>query len=408
MVRNTATGLFLSVLRYCDIFTVPLAYSMSAATGDRSMNSTTIAQPRGVAVILVVLIATFVAPPPTHALVAGNQGLQYGAVIDNAGNILFNDEVAAKIAASGAGWIRINFRLGNGYFLDWTDMAQHGYSALSRYDTIVATARNHQLKILGELSNEAWNGWLSLWQANNAEAAGGTGDNAYIQDFSQKAALVLVQHFAGQIDTWEIWNEPNQPATYLYPSNFAHLLAHVYSATRAAGITTATFVSGGITSMQDSAGKITSVSSGADYLSQTYTQGKQLAGWNTIRTNTGSYPLDRIGQHIYIDGYAKTTAAKIRTSLKFIRDVYVQGEGGNTTKKTVITEFGWSTKNVSEKIQADNLQTAYTEYRQTSYLQNAYWFFLRDELGSGLYFGLLRPDSSQKPSWSAYQTYANY
>ena len=347
-------------------------------------------------------------PSAVYAVSQGNQGLQYGAVIDDNGNILLTDEAVVKIVASGAGWLRINFRLGNGYFLDWTDTTAHGYAALDRYDVIVNMARSRGLKVLGELSNEAWNGWLSMWQANNAEVAGGNGDNPYLQAFSQKAAVILAQHFAGRIDTWEVWNEPNQPATYLYPSNFAQLLAHVYTDTRAAGVTTATFVSGGITSVQDNTGKITAASSGADYVTQTYAQGKRLAGWDTIKTITGSYPLDSIGQHLYIDGYAKTTASKIRTALKYIRDAYVQGEGGNTTKKTTITEFGWSTKNVSERIQSSNVQTAYTEYKSTSYIQNAYWFFLRDESGSGLYFGLLRPDSSQKPSWSAYQTYATY
>jgi len=39
---------------------------------------------------------------------------------------------------------------------------------------------------------------------------------------------------------------------------------------------------------------------------------------------------------------------------------------------------------------------------------NAYWFFLRDESAPHLYFGLIRPDSSQKPAWAAYQTYATY
>jgi hypothetical protein len=370
------------------------------------MNGKAVATRLGVVVLLMALLAIATTPRPAHALTTGNQGLQYGAVIDDTGNILFTEEAATKIAASGAGWIRINFRLANGYFPDWTNTSQHGHSALSLFDTIVATARNHNLKILGELSNEAWNGWLSMWQANNAEVAGGDGYNPYLQGFSQQAAVVLAKHFAGQIDVWEVWNEPNQPATYLYPSNFAQLLAHIYTDARAAGVTTATFVSGGITSVQDNTGRITSASSGADYLTQTYAQGKKLANWNTIKTNTGSYPLDSIGQHIYIDGYAKTSAAKIRSALKFIHDAYQQGEGGTTTKKTIVTEFGWSTKNVSEKTQSSNLQTAYTEYKQTSFLQNAYWFFLRDESGPGLYFGLLRPDSSQKPSWNAYQTYA--
>jgi hypothetical protein len=364
---------------------------------------------RSCVLVLALLVLTSLPLPPAAAAVThGNQGLQYGAVIDNTGNILLTDEALDKLVASGAGWLRINFRLGNGYFLDWTDTTAHGYSALDRYDVIVNNARTRGLKVLGELSNEAWNGWLSMWQANNAEVAGGNGDNTYLQDFSHKAAVILAQHFAGKIDTWEVWNEPSQSATYLYPSNFAQLLAHVYTDTRRAGVTTATFVSGGITSLQDNKGRITSASSGADYLKNVYVQGKQRAGWETIKATYGSYPLDSIGQHLYIDGFAKTSAVRLRTALKLVRDTYVQSEGGSTAKKTVITEFGWSTKNVSEITQSSNLQTAYTEYKQTAFLQNAYWFFLRDESASNLYFGLLRSDSTQKPASAAYQTYANY
>jgi len=363
--------------------------------------------------VLMLLLASiafisFPAPRPVTAAAHGNQGLQYGAPIDNSGNILLTDEALDKLAASGAGWLRLNFRLGNGYFLDWTDTTAHGYSALSRYDIIVDHARARGLQLLGELSNEAWNGWLSMWQANNAEVVGGNGDNTYLQDFSRSAALVLAQHFAGRINTWEVWNEPSQSATYLYPSNFAQLLAHVYSETRTAGITTATFVSGGITSLQDSNGKITSASSGADYLKNVYAQGRLRANWDPIKAMYGSYPLDYVGQHVYIDGFVKTTSTRIRTALKLLRDAYVQAEGGGTTKKTIVTEFGWSTNNVSERTQSANLQTAYTEYKNTTYVLNAYWFFLRDQPSPGLYFGLLRPDSSQKPAWAAYLAYANY
>ena len=347
-------------------------------------------------------------PGAAVAVTRGNQGLQYGAVIDNTGTILLTDEALDKLAASGAGWLRINFRLGNGYYLDWTDTTAHGYPALERYDTIVNHARTRGLQVLGELSNEAWNGWLSMWQASNAEVSGGNGDNPYLQEFSRKAAVILAQHFAGRIDTWEVWNEPSQSATYLYPSNFAQLLAHVYTDTRAAGITSATFVSGGITSLQDSRGRITSASSGADYLKNVYAQGKQRAGWETIKATYGSYPLDHVGQHIYVDGFAKTTSAHIRTALKLMHDAYVQSEGGTTTKKTILTEFGWATNNVSEGTQATNLQTAYTEYKNTPYVLNAYWFFLRDESAPHLYFGLIRSDSSQKPAWAAYQAYATY
>jgi len=102
---------------------------------------------------------------------AGPQGLQPGAPMWNNGEILFTDAVAAKIAASGAGWVRLNFRLGPN-FANWTDTSAFGYSALSRYDTIVDNALNNNLKVLGLLSNEAWNTRNpppAEWQENNAE-----------------------------------------------------------------------------------------------------------------------------------------------------------------------------------------------------------------------------------------------
>src|SRR5690349_4590028 len=113
------------------------------------------------ALFISSLVLNVLAHPDVAAAASGTQGLQYGAVINDQGTILLTDEALDKLAASGAGWLRINFRLGTGYFLDWTDTTAHGYSALSVYDTIVSHARSRGLKILGELSNEAWNGWLS-------------------------------------------------------------------------------------------------------------------------------------------------------------------------------------------------------------------------------------------------------
>ncbi len=115
--------------------------------------------------LLVGLMPNVLVPAsPVAAITTGNQGIQYGAVMDDNGKILLTDEAIDKLAASGAGWLRINFRLGNGYFLDWTDTTVHGYSALSVYDTIINNVRKRapNLKILGELSNEALDGWLSM------------------------------------------------------------------------------------------------------------------------------------------------------------------------------------------------------------------------------------------------------
>ena len=72
-------------------------------------------------------------PPPRPK--PGPQGLQPGAPMGDNGEIFFSNEVAARIAASEAGWVRLNFRLGPN-FSDWTSTSNLRFSALSRYDII--------------------------------------------------------------------------------------------------------------------------------------------------------------------------------------------------------------------------------------------------------------------------------
>ncbi len=343
---------------------------------------------------------------PARALTQGNQGNQYGAVIDDAGRILFTDAVAGKLAESGAGWVHINFRLGR--FPNWTDTSTFGRSALSVYDQVIATARNHNLQVLGLLSNEAWQGIKEHWSANSAETGRGDGTNGYIEDYAKHAAGVLVPYFAGRVDVWEIWNEPNLTDTYMYPSNFAQLLARSWKAIWPNGRhTQAQIVSGGITTLVDG-GTITTTNTGATYLKQVYAAGRRYAGWEAIKGHYGSYPFDHVGQHLYIDGTRLTTGARIDKGLALLRNAYVREEGSGTPKKTYITEFGWATDKVSPTTQASNLQTAYTRFRATSYVQTAYWFFLQDENPAKLYYGLIDPNGEPKPAWTAYQQYATY
>jgi hypothetical protein len=60
------------------------------------MNGNLVATRLGAVALLVVLIAMATIPQPAHALTSGNQGLQYGAVIDDTGNILFTDIVPTE------------------------------------------------------------------------------------------------------------------------------------------------------------------------------------------------------------------------------------------------------------------------------------------------------------------------
>ena len=403
--------------------------------------------------ISLIVLLLIMGPGQALAVSQGNQGLQDGWAIDDEGKVLFTNDVAAKIAEAGAGWVRINFRLDG--FQDWTETTTFEYSAISLYDQVVDNALKNNLKVLGLLSNESWHGDQSVWQANNAERDEGNGDNDYLRNFSLKAAVILAGHFAGRVDLWEVWNEPNAYTTYseekgytgssfIYPSNFAWLLRHVYEDVKDAGITDARFISGGVFG-HDLGGLATIVEgrlvikrgdptkpgygvrldreserpsaassvseSGSDYLQATYDQGKANAGWDDLKATYGSYPLDGIGQHLYIDQGGTTSARKIGTYLRDVRNAYTAYEGKKTAKQTFVTEVGWAANTVDGATQAKNLEIAYGKFKEIAYLQTAYWFQLRDIPPADLYYGLLTPFDppwTEKPSWDAYRTHAVY
>src|SRR5690349_21052811 len=78
---------------------------------------------------------------PIHAVqAAGPQGIQAGHPIDDGGAILITDAVADRMKASGAGWVRVNFRLG-----PYTSDTPNFYA---RYDTIINRLRNRGLQVV--------------------------------------------------------------------------------------------------------------------------------------------------------------------------------------------------------------------------------------------------------------------
>jgi len=299
---------------------------------------------------------------------------------------------------------------------------------------VLANVQARNLKVLGLLSSEAWHGQQSDWTANNAEnTAGGNGNNAYMQAFAQNAAGVLAGHFNGAngplIGQWEVWSEPNawslnpSPGVYtgssfVYPSNFAQLLAQADAAIKRAN-STAVVVSGGLLGL-DSGGahagarngfkaKVgaakcpSTVASGADYFCSTYAMGWQVAGW--IK---GAGPFDAVGQHLYVDQGTTTSSKAVQTYLTDLRKVYTAFGHESSSKQTHVTEFGWSTGSVSPSIQAQNLQTAYQTFRGTSYVGRGYWYRTEDLGVTNDYYGLLDTNGTQKLSFAAYQQFAIY
>ena len=339
--------------------------------------------------------------------------------------------------------LRLNFRLG-ACFSTWTKAGcatADGPNALAVYDQVVNAAINtYHLRVVGLLSNEAWRGTQSDWTAKNAEHTSGTGDNSYIQGFARSAASVLAQHYVNKITTWEIWNEPNAwtsspksgfytGGSFIYPSNFAWLLKRSYASIKtfqpgAASV----IVSGGLfghdpsgaatvltspngsrttvvkrgtfesppaeRSRAATAAAVTcssGVPSGADYLCNTYLMGQQKASWHA-----GAYPLDGIGQHLYIDQGGATSATKINAYILEVRNAYTAFETVSTPKKIEVTEFGWvadpSSPNYATAAanQAQNVQTAYTTFRGIPYVSRADYFAAQDVPEGNVFYGLVQ------------------
>ncbi len=350
---------------------------------------------------------------PLAAWAAGPQGVDTGWVIDNNGNPLFTSSKASALSAAQVGWVRMEFRLIPGHST-W-DSTMLGY-----YDTVVNTARNQGLQVLGLIDGGSWPGSQSDWCANNWENTGGNGDNTYINNFAASAAVTIIQHFHDRVKVWEIWNEPNawtsNPSpgvftggTYMYPSNFSQLLANTYADVKEYnGLQDVTILSGGV--FGHSIGGVYSYqNAGAQYIDN--------VGINTVgsfaytKSHWGTYPLDAIGQHIYIDQGGTTTSGEFQQYISWVRQAYTKYEGSGTGKRSFITEFGWTTSSVSQSTQDQDMNISFgvIEGGNVNYVQTAIWFQWQDNPAAGLYYGVI--DSSGNPKvcyndfvyWEEYQ-----
>ena len=340
---------------------------------------------------------------------SGPQGNQPGWAIDDSGNILITDAMADRLAQSGAGWVRINFRLGP----HLTDTA----SFYTAYDTIVNRLRSRGLQIVGLMSNESWRGSQSAWTANNWENTGGDGYNTYIDQYGYAFGR-MVSRWQGSIRYWEVWNEPNawtsNPSpgvytggTYIYPSNFAAMLTHCHSQVHYYSNLDVKIISGGV--FGHDIGGFNTGSAGADYLNATYDAGINRTGkFGWTMATYGSYPLDAIGQHIYINQGGSVNTTWFGTYLDYLHNVLTAWEGAGSAKKTWLTEFGWRTDAVSETVQSNNLNASYNVIKGKAYVAGGIWFQLDDNPPGAMYYGIFRSDLTKKASWTKFNTQATY
>ena len=308
------------------------------------------------------------------------------------------------------------------------DASVLGKSALQAYDSVVDTARANNLQVLGLLSGESLHGTQNEWQANNAETTSGNGNNGYIGAFALNTGM-LAAHFAGRVNTWEVWNEPNAweffddsghiwGGSYMYPSNFAWLLQRTNQSIKQAN-RRSLVVAGAVVGFGDTGATTTavrgkpqrvtrrstrpptaaraagtvactsSVPSGADYVCDTYRLGLTRAGWER------PYPFDEMGQHFYIDQSSTTTGATVAQLPRGRTQGGTGVRGLPKQEETEVTEFGWvadyrsPTYTADEARQAQNLRTTYTALRATPYVTRGYWFSVQDVEEGNVFYGLV-------------------
>ncbi len=345
-------------------------------------------------------------PPgaPCHPVV---KGVSYPFVSQDGGTLSAATPVvgvsdAYAVGASGSLHVRVDFHLVHD--ASWTP-AEYG-----AYDAAIQAFCGVHVDVLGLVGPGVVSPLTDprTWSANNAEQAGGNGDNPFMRQFAARV-LDLVGRYHSCVHTWELWNEPNVGAagatgTYIYPSNFAAMLADTYALVKKA-YPDVTLVSGGILSV-DGGGHVDPRNSGADYLRQTYDMGLQVMHtWDAVRAQFGGNPLDMVGQHLYLDQGGLVDTQHIIDAYRYMHDAYAAF--GDGAKPIYMTEGAWSTGTVSPALQALNLDMLYSmsENPVVPYVARVYWYLLRDGTSPDQAYGLETADGQPKPSFDRFRAY---
>lgn len=286
------------------------------------------------------------------------------------------------VAESGAKWVRLNFVGSN-----WAA----GSNDVNTYNNIINAYRAKNIKIIGLIG---------------AQSISGGYDRGNPGSFTQKftnTADAIINRFGDRVKVYELFNEPNDWAggnsSQVPERYFAEYLASIYRKVKVEGGRADIFLNSGPLFSFDQ-------NSGASYLQETFNQGKSLSGassWESIKSQTGSYPLDGVGYHIYVAqgmGDQGQVESKILANLNAISGVIAANDPG---KKIWITEMGWGTGpgRVTEAVQASNLQKAFDVLKIQASVRMGMWFTLIDFDSSE--WGLIRLSGTKKLAWSSFK-----
>jgi len=320
-------------------------------------------------------------PPPCNSTQSTDIGISADAkVLDYQPAEL--DRYMSAVRASGASWFRVA--------VDWSRVERtRGRLDWSATDGVLAAAQRHGLRVLALLSYTPR--WARIPAAGPSDTHGYPADPQTFGDFARAAAT----RYSAQVDTWEIWNEPNieqfftpAPDVAIYTA----LLRSAYTAIHAIQ-PNATVLSGGLAPATDTA---------PDIAPPTFVE--QLYNSDANRW------FDGVAIHPYVypvlPSDSGSGAYNTFQRMQLIRTSMLNG--GDAAKKVWITEFGAPTSSTPRGVSADAQAAGITEAID---LARLFVYTLVDGGADGRNiednFGLLTTGRSPKPAYLAVQRAAN-
>ena len=326
-----------------------------------------------------LLVGLLSHPVPAHAAEPGlSPDLTWGTSSAD------QDRTAVALRDIGSRWVRLN--------VEWrsTETSQGHYDSalLAYYDDAVDVARAAGQKVLMLVSQSpSW-------------ASGSTNKEAPPKDPATYASFVhfLASRWAGKVDAWEVWNEPNISRfwpTGPSPAAYTALLKAAYPAIKS-GDPSAKVVFGG--------------PSTNDY---NFIEGAYAAGAKGY--------FDVMATHPYTCGSPESVSYSngriSKSSYLGYREIRETMLGQGDDKPIWLTEFGWSTTTescgVSDATQAGYLTKAFQLAAEDPYVQVALYYNLRNNYWNHdadtveARYGLMRTDFSRKPSYDAFKACAS-
>jgi len=274
----------------------------------------------------------------------------------------------------------------------WSEIEpQKGTFDYIAYDALVAEAQTRGVTLLGTLDYGV--GW--------ANASSG-GDTAYPptdpNDYAMYAAAVAAR-YAGKVDAWEIWNEPNngfrfwKPTLSGDPVAYGALLEASFTSIHAAAPNAQVLLGGTVFTPQILTG-------GIPWLEQAYAAHPDLAAH-----------LDVAGVHTYMAYPPQNPPEMGQLSdapldQKIQMHAWLLDQHGAGAKPIWITELGWPVYGTVDEATQAHFTVRATLIAARQGVSGIYWYTLRDGPDPMAFppedaFGLMHHDSSPKPVYGA-------